>query len=209
MHTKQTNMNLLLLHKISVWLFLLIYIIKTILLFTNNTSKLASFSKAIKVPEMIISTLFLLTGIYQFYLLGAIKLFQIFKLVAIFAAIPLAIIGYKKANKALAGLAMFLLLMSYGFAEMARKKPYLTSNTTLMVDGQPDGQSVYMNNCAVCHGTDGTKGYNGSADLKKSTLSNDESISIILNGKNNMMPFKGTLSDEEIKAVANYIITLR
>ena len=50
-------------HGISVMLFLLTYVIKTILLFTSK-DMLANYSKKTKVPEMIISTLFLMTGIY-------------------------------------------------------------------------------------------------------------------------------------------------
>ena len=51
-------------HLLTVVLFLLIYLIKTFLLLTNKNEKLASFTKAVKVPEMIISALFLGTGIY-------------------------------------------------------------------------------------------------------------------------------------------------
>ena len=76
-------------HGISVMLFLLTYVIKTILLFTSK-GMLEKYSKVTKVPEMIISTLFLVTGIWLFVILGGIKTMQIIKLVLVFLSIPLA-----------------------------------------------------------------------------------------------------------------------
>ncbi len=202
-------MNLLLVHKISVWIFLLIYFIKAFLLFSNKNESLTNFSKRIKVPEMIVSTLFLLTGLYMYYLLGAIKMMQIFKMVAIIVAVPLAVIGFKKANKVLAGLAVFLLLMAYGFAEMARKKDYLGASKIVTTEGVVDGKSVFMAKCVACHGENGAKGYNGASDLSKSILSHQEVVQVIAQGRNNMQPFERSLSQAEIEAVADYIETLK
>ena len=67
-----------------------------------------------------------------------------------------------------------------------------------------EGQKVYTNVCGVCHGTDGALQAAGAFDLTASTLSLEEKIEVITNGRNAMMAYKATLSEDEIKAVAEY-----
>ena len=52
-------------HFVVVTIFFLIYLIKTILLVANKKEQLQNFTKKIKVLEMIVSFLFLGTGIYM------------------------------------------------------------------------------------------------------------------------------------------------
>jgi uncharacterized membrane protein SirB2 len=105
-----------LIHKISVILFLLIYFIKTILLISNKEDALTKLSKILKVPEMIVSFLFLGTGIYLITQLPEIKPLLIIKVGLVFLSIPVAIIGFKKRNKVLGALSLLMITASYGLS---------------------------------------------------------------------------------------------
>jgi uncharacterized membrane protein SirB2 len=109
-------------HLISVNLFLLIYLVKTILLVANKEEALTKLTKGVKVPEMIISVLFLITGVYMLTQLPAINTLLIIKIIAVFASIPLAVIGFKKKKKALAVVSFVLIVAAYGLAEMSKKR---------------------------------------------------------------------------------------
>jgi uncharacterized membrane protein SirB2 len=197
--------NLLVIHRVSVVLFLMIYLVKTFLLLANKQDLLDRMTKVTKVPEMIVSTLFLVTGIWMFIEVGAIKQLQIIKLIAVFLAIPLAIIGFKKKNKALALISLLLIIASYGLAEMSKKHPYPSK----AISEEASGLDVYQANCSSCHGDDGTKGLGGAADLSHSQISKDEALTVIRMGKNNMAGFENVLSAKQIDAVADYIQTLK
>jgi mono/diheme cytochrome c family protein len=70
---------------------------------------------------------------------------------------------------------------------------------------EPDGERIYRDRCASCHGANGKKGVSGAKDLTRSKLSMKERIEIIKNGKGAMIPFEGTLNEQEIRAVAEYL----
>ena len=71
-----------------------------------------------------------------------------------------------------------------------------------------DGAKIFKQSCELCHGSDGKLGANGSKDLTKSELDLDARIAMILKGKGLMTPFENILSLSEIKAVAEYSMTL-
>src|SRR5690349_15874804 len=101
-------------HLTSVIIFMVIYLVKIILLLANSTERLRSFTKMVKVPEMIVSFLFLGTGVYMLTQLPAINMFMWIKIACVLASIPLAVVGFRKGNKALAVLAVLLIVGSYG-----------------------------------------------------------------------------------------------
>lgn len=72
-----------------------------------------------------------------------------------------------------------------------------------------DGEKIFKQYCVACHGLDGTMGAAGAFNLQTSVLSVEERINVITNGRKAMTPFKGLLSDEKIKAVAEYTLTLK
>jgi len=71
------------------------------------------------------------------------------------------------------------------------------------------GKDIFKKNCVICHGVDGTLGLNGAKDLTKSTLSIDEKILQVTNGKGLMTPFKNILTETEIKQVVDYVQTMK
>ena len=200
-------------HLISVNLFLLIYLIKTILLVANKEEALLKFTKGTKVPEMIISVLFLITGIYMLTQVPAINTLLIIKIIMVFASIPVAVIGFKKKKKALAVISFIMIVLAYGLAEMSKKHGASSeSSTSPASENSPqvvDGKSVFESHCVNCHGADGQLGLMDAPNLTTSELDAAARIEIISNGKGAMQPFGGVLTEEEIQAVATYVETLK
>lgn len=194
-------------HNLVVTLFLLIYVIKTILLLSNKNDLLATFSRKVKIFEIIVSALFLLTGIYltmQLPFNGKFDYLFWIKLVMVFAAIPIAIIGFKKNNKILAALSLLLITGSYGIAEVYGKRKGIAKNyNSEMATTETDAQKLYALHCTNCHGADGKAGKVGARDLALSTLDVAGIKDVILNGKGNMPAVKVT--DTQAAAVAEYV----
>lgn len=70
------------------------------------------------------------------------------------------------------------------------------------------GYQIFKKNCIICHGADGKMGLNGAKSIPASTLSLEERIIHISNGKGLMQPYKGILTKAEIEAVAKYTLQL-
>jgi quinohemoprotein ethanol dehydrogenase len=70
------------------------------------------------------------------------------------------------------------------------------------------GANVFADNCATCHGANGTGG-NGGPDLTAipSAKNMQTVVHQVTNGGGGMPAFKGTLSDRQIQDVATYVTT--
>jgi mono/diheme cytochrome c family protein len=84
-----------------------------------------------------------------------------------------------------------------------------TSKAKPVAAKEVDGAKVYKTYCVICHGSKGNMGSNGAFNLTTSELSVDERIAVIKKGRGVMTPFEGVLKKDEIKAVAEYTLTLK
>lgn len=153
---------------------------------------------------MIISVLFLITGVYlAMQLPFASKYDYLFwiKLVMVFASIPLAVIGFKKSNKILAALSLLLITGSYGLAEVYGKKKGIVA-TKEMPTGS-DGLAYYQANCKLCHGDDGKLMMAGAKDLSKTAMDVTAIKEIIIKGKSTMPP--AAVNEEQAQMIAEYV----
>ena len=159
---------------------------------------------------MIISTLFFLTGIYLAIYSGQRGAWLWVKLFVIACSIPLAVIAFKKKHNASALLSLMFLVYAYGISEtktpfMSDNKPFETGN----LQGVEAGKAIFDAKCQQCHGADGTLKLSGAKDLTASTLSRDEKIAVVMNGKNAMMSYKKQLTQQQIEDVVAYVETLK
>jgi mono/diheme cytochrome c family protein len=99
---------------------------------------------------------------------------------------------------ALFGMALFAILLPAAPAALAQ-------------DGEPDkakaaaGENVYNTNCAICHG-DELVNTGQTFDLRRLKANERPRFeNSVRNGKNQMPPWKGVLSDQDIDQLWNYI----
>ena len=66
------------------------------------------------------------------------------------------------------------------------------------------GDDVFGDNCAQCHGDDGGGGFGPSLQGVADDLTVEEQVEVVRNGRGNMPAWGDSLSDEEIAAVVRY-----
>jgi cytochrome c6 len=112
--------------------------------------------------------------------------------------------GLRKVVVGVAVVVLAILAVRYGTTTTARA-------------GKPDddaGKKVFEANCVACHGDDGAGNAVGQSlmapDLRSDQVqkvSDDDLKKQVSEGKNNMPPFKDTLSADQIQAVVAYVRT--
>jgi mono/diheme cytochrome c family protein len=71
----------------------------------------------------------------------------------------------------------------------------------------PDGERLYSDYCSNCHG-EGLRNTSGGVtfDLRRLKPGDHERfVSVVLNGKNQMPPWRGALEPEQIEAIWTYV----
>jgi len=71
------------------------------------------------------------------------------------------------------------------------------------------GEELFNTNCTLCHGRTGDLGMSGAKDLTISTLTREQMIAMVTNGKGGMMPYKNVLTPKQIEAVVDHARKLR
>lgn len=197
------------LHLLLITLFLITTLIKTILLFVNE-EKFDKYRAKMKMPDMLVTMLFLVTGVIMFTSRGGgFHFLMHIKLTMILIAIPLAIVGFKKKKKALVIFATSFFIIAYGVAEMSNKK-VREKHVDIPATDADFGKKLYEANCVTCHGDGGASQLNGATDLSIGGYSVPAITGVILNGSaSKKMPAFKTLDSTEVNAISEYVLTLK
>jgi mono/diheme cytochrome c family protein len=207
--------KVVILHRIVVSLFLLHYVWKGYLLISDKKDTLAGYTAKTRIAEMVLSVLFLATGIYLCIAGPALSVLQWVKIALVFASIPLAIIGFRRGKKPLAIIAILFLIAAYGLAEI-NKKQYAKADkapidtNAVASDPVAVGKAVYTAKCVACHGAGGDAGLGGAKNLRITQLTDDQQKDIIRHGKpgTGMSAFPD-LTDDQLNGTVAYIKTLK
>ncbi|MBK0403395.1 cytochrome c [Adhaeribacter sp. BT258] len=224
-------------HVLVVVLFLILFIIKAFMLFTNKTQALEKLKRKTKVLDIILGVLILITGGYLMFQYNGIPTWLLVKVALVLVAIPVAITGLKKLNKPLVALALAIFVYVYGVAEsknlsMKKAAPTVTktkapATNTAEENGMDseaetapaiheamsgtalaNAEQIYAQLCESCHGADGKKGLNNASDLATSALGLEERKNIILNGRGLMPAYKGQVTEQEAEEIAAFTLML-
>lgn len=106
---------------------------------------------------------------------------------------------------------LFLISCAGGGSESTQSDSSADNKETAAapVDNKAAGEKIFRTYCITCHGIDGKLGLNGAKDLTVSEISMEERINQVTNGKGLMTPFKDILSEDQIKQVAEYTVSLK
>ena len=206
--------QIVLLHRILVSLFLLHYIVKGYLLLSDKKESLAGYTAKTRIAEMVLSFGFLATGIYLVIAGPALSMLQYIKFGCVLAAIPLAIVGFKRGNRMLAMLSIALIIAAYGLSEVNKaqykKQDKQAVDTSKETDPIAVGKDIYTAKCTACHGDHGDAGLGGAKNLQITQMTDEQQKDIIKNGKpgTGMSAFPN-LSDDQLSGLVAYIKILK
>ena len=139
------------LHVLAVVLFLILFIVKAFMLFTNKTQALENFRRKTRFADIFFGVLILLTGGYLMLHYPNLPGWLLTKVLLVLAAIPAGIIGFKKRQKPLVALALLIFVYVYHVAEnkslaFGKAAP---EQTTEITDNKPFTENITKENGMV------------------------------------------------------------
>ena len=94
----------------------------------------------------------------------------------------------------------------------------LGAGTGLAFAQGPEGLGLYQKQCRACHGVDGVPPPAMMKSMKRlrsladpafmASISVDSMVAVLSKGKGQMKPYAGKLSDDQLRAVAQYVRSL-
>ncbi|SDC31799.1 c-type cytochrome [Shouchella lonarensis] len=112
---------------------------------------------------------------------------------------------------ALLGVILIVVLSTVGQQQRANmdKEGDDTGEPMVIEDPIAHGEQVVQKSCVSCHATDLAGTGNAPAlNALEGKLSKEEIIEVVKNGRGGMPSFSGTFKDEEIDAIAEYLLSL-
>lgn len=202
-------------HTLIVSLYLLQLLIRVVLMAAAKQETLAKYSKAMRVPHIVLATLMLGTGIFLMVRQGqsvdGIQPYVWLKFALVLASIPLGVVGSKRNSVALTGFAFVVLaaVMGLAYAKPTALRSTATKSIEVVkadldMDKVKAGQPLFEQYCVLCHGSDGAAGIQGAKNLVQSVMPDADIVAIIKNGKG-MMPANPDLSDDQVAQIKEYV----
>jgi mono/diheme cytochrome c family protein len=109
-----------------------------------------------------------------------------------------------KKHVVLIATTFWLVLFSCGSSDSAS-----VAGTASSDQGAFDVSALYAQRCATCHGMEGNMSMGGAKKLTESVSSKEEITAQIRYGKGTMPPFGEMLTNEQINALAEYVLSFR
>jgi mono/diheme cytochrome c family protein len=70
-------------------------------------------------------------------------------------------------------------------------------------------ETIYINECSRCHGSEGDAQVYGASNLKVTLLNVQQTADVIRNGRGKMKAYGKRLNDAQINALAEYVQSLK
>ncbi len=204
--------------------FFALYLILKLLVSFFTFRRVQADKKALSITrwiDWVFLTVLSFSGLYLVTALGRFEFYHLLKVLLVIAIVVAP--KYMPLNKLLTYSLVGMIGLFAAFFLAFKKQPLFFTKKLVIEnletsEGEvaPDsssklGELVFQTVCTECHGDDGKLGKFQAIDLSTSTLTLEERLDAISNGRpvSAMRAFRHELTEEQIEAVARYIEVLR